>query len=159
MSRIAAALLFAAACAPAAPATLTDADRQAIEAQRQVFKEAAEAADWTRLVALYTEDARALPPNGPMATGRIALREMFAAFPPIGNFGLTTQEIHGDGALAIVRGTYSMTLMPPGATAAIADTGKFVEMWQKQPDGTWLIAIDIWNSDIPLPAPPAPAGN
>jgi len=159
MSRIAAALLLAAACAPAAPATLTDADRQAIEAQRQVFKEAAEAADWTRLVALYTEDARVLPPNGRMVTGRIALRELFSSFPPIGNFVLATQEVHGGGDLAIVRGTYSMTLMPPGAPAAIADTGKFVEMWQKQPDGTWLIALDIWNSDIPLPAPPPPAGN
>lgn len=159
MSRPGALLLLAAACAPAAPATLTDADRQAIDAQRQTFIEAAKAADWTRIASLYTEDGKALPPNAPMASGRIAIKDAFAAFPPIGDMTLASQEIHGGGNLATVRGSYSLTMMPPGATAAIADTGKFVELWVKQADGTWLMALDIWNSDIPLPAPPPPAGS
>jgi ketosteroid isomerase-like protein len=44
--------------------------------------------------------------------------------------------------------------MLPGASAAVADTGKFIEVWLKQADGTWRLAWDIWNSDIPLPPPP-----
>ncbi len=31
------------------------------------------------------------------------------------------------------------------------DTGKYVEIWRQQPDGKWLLAVDISNSDLPLP--------
>jgi ketosteroid isomerase-like protein len=80
---------------------------------------------------------------------------MLSAFPPIGELKLTSVEVVGASDHAVVRGVYSMTLMPPGATVAIADTGKYVELWRKQQDGRWLISWDIFNSDIPLPAPPA----
>jgi ketosteroid isomerase-like protein len=35
---------------------------------------------------------------------------------------------------------------------ASADHGKFVEVWRKQADGKWKCAVDIFNSDIPVPA-------
>jgi hypothetical protein len=35
------------------------------------------------------------------------------------------------------------------------DTGKFVEVWKKQSDGKWKCTVDIFNSDLPLPAAPA----
>jgi len=28
--------------------------------------------------------------------------------------------------------------------------GKYVTIWKKQPDGSWKIAVDIWNSEDPL---------
>ncbi len=33
--------------------------------------------------------------------------------------------------------------------------GKYIEIWKKQPDGSWMIAADMFSSD--LPAEPAPA--
>ena len=51
-----------------------------------------------------------------------------------------------------------MTISPPGA-AAVSEKGKYVEVWRKQPDGSWKIKWDIFNSDVPAGAPPAtPAG-
>ena len=33
----------------------------------------------------------------------------------------------------------------------VVEQGEYLTIFKKQPDGTWLIAIDIWNSDLPLP--------
>jgi ketosteroid isomerase-like protein len=40
----------------------------------------------------------------------------------------------------------------------MVDKGKYVEIWKKQPDGSWKCAVDMFNSDLPAaPAPAAPA--
>ena len=50
--------------------------------------------------------------------------------------------------------------LPPGA--APVDSGKYIVRWVNE-GGKWLMAQDIWNSDVALPAPataartPAPA--
>ena len=154
MGRITAvAALLALACQPATSAApaFTDADRQAIEAQRTVWVTAANANDADALAAVYTEDATLMPPHGRAVTGRLGAKEVFTAV-PIGDVKLTATDVIGGGAdLAVVRGAYSLNAMPPGAPAAVADTGKFVEVWRKQADGKWLLSWDIWNSDLPLP--------
>ena len=55
----------------------------------------------------------------------------------------------GDGHddLAYVRGTYTMTLQPEGAPNAIEDTGKFLDIRKKQPDGSWVWTVDMYSSD------------
>ena len=30
-----------------------------------------------------------------------------------------------------------------------ADDGKYIEIWKRQADGSWKIAYDIFNSDLP----------
>ncbi len=35
--------------------------------------------------------------------------------------------------------------MPP-----VQETGKYIEIRRKQEDGSWLLAVDIFNSDTPL---------
>ena len=66
-------------------------------------------------------------------------------------FTIPPTEIDGRGDLAYVRGTYAMTIMPEGAPEPIREIGKYVVILQKQPDGSWLVVVDIWNSDLPLP--------
>jgi hypothetical protein len=50
--------------------------------------------------------------------------------------------------MAYVRGTYTMTLAPAGAPEA-NDSGKFLEVRYRQPDGRWLIAVDMFSSSQP----------
>jgi uncharacterized protein (TIGR02246 family) len=154
-ARLTLALLAAAACQPP-PSVLTDADRAAIDAQRAAFRDAMRAADWATAAGVYTEDATVMPANAPAVAGRANIQQMFQAMPPVGEIVFATREATGTAEVALVRGSFSMTMMLPGATVATADTGKFVELWRKQADGTWLLQWDIWNSDLAPPgAPPA----
>jgi ketosteroid isomerase-like protein len=147
------AILAIAACAPA-PQGQTDADYAAIAAAESEFGAAMNAGDMARVAAIYSDDAVLMPPNLPAVHGRLAIQEFLATFPPVGDYKLVAGETKGGAGLVTVRGQYSMNLMLPGTSAAVADTGKFIEVWLKQADGTWRLAWDIWNSDIPLPPPP-----
>jgi len=55
------------------------------------------------------------------------------------------------GTWRTVRGSYQMTF-ESGAT----DFGKFLEIRRHQADGRWLVTLDMFNSDLPVPAPAAP---
>jgi ketosteroid isomerase-like protein len=150
-------ILALTSCTPAGP-TFTDADKAAIMEQRAAFTAAVNAADWDKAVAVYTDDAVAMAPNAPTSNGRLSIRDGFASMPPMGDFKTTGEQFLPAGDQAVIRGGYVMNLMPPGAPAAIADTGKFVEVWRRQGDGSWKLAIDIWSSDRPAEAflpPPA----
>lgn len=105
--------------------------------------------DFDTLIALYTDDAIVLPPNAAKVQGRAAVLEWMKAFPTIADAKLMIEEINGYGDLAFVRGAYFMTLMPEGAPEPIQDRGKFIEIRRKQADGSWLMARDIFNSDLP----------
>lgn len=146
---------LAAACQPAAPAGLTDADRAVIDSMASAFTKGAIAADYAGLVKMYyADDAVLLPPNMPAATGHAAIEAVFHTFPPITAFTIRTEEAVGVGDLAYVRGRYSMVFSPPGM-AAMPDSGKYLEIWRKQADGSWKSSRDMFSSDVPLPPPPA----
>jgi ketosteroid isomerase-like protein len=106
---------------------------------------------------MYTEQAHLMPPNMPVAVGREAIKAALAPFFAMKpELKLTPDAVVANGAVAIERGTYSLTFTPPGATAPVTDTGKYLVHWQLT-DGKWLLADDIWNSDLPaMPmGPPA----
>jgi ketosteroid isomerase-like protein len=151
-------ILIAIGCRTPAPTGLSDADKAAIQ---KVLDEAvrignAPTKDWAAYVrAYYAEDAVVLPPNGPAVQGWALMESWFAAFPPMSDFGPQIIEVEGRGDLAFVRGTYSMMLTLPGAAEPTNDTGKYIEIWRKQTDGSWRVVRDMFNSDLPLAAPEA----
>ena len=146
-------IVAVAACQPATPAPLSDADRASIEAMGETFAKQALAGDWAGLVkGYYAADAMVLPPNMPAASGHAAIEAVFRTFPPITQFTLHTEEMEASGDLLYLRGRYTMTMAPPGM-AAIPDSGKYLEVWRKQSDGTWKNYRDMFSSDIPLPVP------
>ncbi len=145
---LAALAISVAACAGGA-ASLSDADIAAIEERVESFAAAANADDWGGVAALYTEDGVLMPPNGPAVQGRAAIEAFFAAFPPSSGLTLNPAEIDGRGDLAFVRGTYSLTLEIEGMER-VQETGKYIDIRRKQEDGSWLIAVDIFNTDTPL---------
>ncbi|MCL4865997.1 MAG: DUF4440 domain-containing protein [Gemmatimonadales bacterium] len=155
-----AALLVAIACAPAGN-TVGEADLDAIRANHAAFAAAVVAGNHDAVAALYAESAVVMPANEPMRRGRMSYRESLEAMPPVGSFTISGEEmtpLSGDAVL--VTGQFNISLMIPGAEMAIADTGKFLEVWVREADG-WKLGWDIWNSDLPLPTPAAatPDGN
>lgn len=144
-----------------APAALPDADQAAIRQSVTPFVKAVSDRDFAAFAAWYAEDAILLPPEGPLVQGRAAIQAWAAAFPPFTDFTLQQVEVDGRADLAYVRGTYAMTIAVPGAPAPVQDRGKYIEIWRKQADGTWKIARDMFNSDLPAaaPSPPEPPKN
>ncbi|MEX0692135.1 MAG: nuclear transport factor 2 family protein [Gemmatimonadales bacterium] len=136
------------ACQPSA-APLTEADHAAIREVHVRFTRYALAGQADSLGLLYTEDAVVMPPNMPAATGRAAIVEFNRTFPPVSSVELTIDDVSGYGDLAYVRGTYRVTIAVEGSPV---DTGKYIEIRRRQADGTWLMAVDMFNSNLPAVA-------
>lgn len=132
-------------------AVLSDEDVAAIKASTEEYIQAWRSADWVTLAALHTEDGIIMPPNQSIVQGRDEIQASNEAAPPPLEANLIIVEIDGRGDLAYVRGTYLYAVQPEGVPEPIRDTGKYLEIRRKQEDGSWLITIDIWNSDMPLP--------
>ena len=127
--------------------------RKEIEAREDTWVEAFNGGDASGVARHYREDARLMPPNSDVLEGRPAIEgfvKEFLQMKPVITFSLIT--VHETPDMCAAIGRYGMELHPPGAGAQ-ADAGKFIEIWTRQSDGSWLISDDIFNSD--LPAPPA----
>lgn len=143
-------IVLLAACR-VAPPPLADADKTAIRAVGDSFVVMFRADRDSAQAELYTENAVLMPPNMGVVEGRAAIRAFFQNYPAISDFAGTAIEVDGRGDVAYVRGTYAYTIPAGGGRPAVPDHGKFLEIRRRQPDGKWLIAVDIFNSDVPLP--------
>lgn len=126
--------------------------RQAIEDANTQFMEAIKRGDAASVAALYTEDAKLLPAGSEMGTGKQAIQAFWESALKMGVRSLTleTLDIGYEGDLAYEIGTYSLDIQPEGGQAT-TDRGKYVTVRKRQPDGSWKLVADIWNSDSPPP--------
>ena len=109
------------------------------------------------VAAMYTEQGHMMAPNMAEAVGREAIKAGLAGMAAMKpQLKLAAQSVSANGPMAIERGTYEFTFTLPGMTAPMTDKGKYLVHWH-QVDGKWLLADDIWNSDMPMAPPPAPA--
>ena len=124
--------------------------KAAIDASNKKFSEALAAGNAAGVAALHTEDAVLMPPNTEAVKGRPAIEKLFMAFVAAGIKGvtLTSQEVEAHGDTATELGAYSIK----DATGKEIDRGKYIVLW-KRVKGEWKLHRDIWNSNMPLPAP------
>jgi uncharacterized protein (TIGR02246 family) len=139
-----------AGCSPS-PAPDTAAVRSAIEAANAKFIDAFKRGDKAALVAAYTEDAMVLMPNAPAWRGRAGVEKGMTEFLSQMTFkdgGTKTEDVMVAGDLAVETGSYAWTMQAKSG-GEISDKGKYVTVWKRQADGSWKIARDINNSDLP----------
>jgi uncharacterized protein (TIGR02246 family) len=165
MLQLAAAVVVAAACRPAARegqpaaadavgAPLSAADLAAIRAADTAFSTAAGAGDAAGLAAMYVPNASLMPPNAATVRGREAIQKFWGDFIDAYrvNIALKAEEVEGHGDLAYSRGRYTLDLTPKAkGPPAAHDEGKFLTIFRRQPDGIWLLAVDMYSSDLPVP--------
>ncbi|HJU74575.1 MAG TPA: SgcJ/EcaC family oxidoreductase [Gemmatimonadaceae bacterium] len=136
-----------AAAATADPAAV----RQAIEAANAKAADALNKGDVETWLTNYTPDAVVLPPNQPAWRGQESMRSgaqaMLSAV-KISNAVVQVEDVAVSGDLAVETGVFTMTLTPKQGKA-VNDKGKYVTVWQRQPDGSWKAIRDIFNSDLP----------
>lgn len=154
------ALLFMAfqiACtqAPAtvpAPADTRAADEQTIKDSEAAWVKDFAAKDMDKIVAHYADNASVLMPDTPIMTGKDAIRAGMkdVITDPKFSLELTTAKVEvSSGDLAYSQGTYAVTATDPKTKKVIMEKGKYVEVYKKQPDGSWKIVEDINNADAP----------
>ena len=150
-------LTFAFACQPQTTPDTRAADESALREWDAQWSKAASAKDVDKTVSYYADNAMVLPPNGPAATTKEAIRKVWqdtlTAPGFSGGWKATKVEVARSGDLATVSGTWEFT-MNDAKGKPDADRGKFVEVLKKQTNGGWKCVTDIWNSDLPVPAPP-----
>ena len=127
------------------------AARAEIERLGHQWEEAANTAEVERLLEVYAPDAVILPPAGPQIEGIATIRELFRQeFEQFDTkIAFTTQEIEVAGDMAYRRGRYVWRGTPRGSGRSFETTNKFLEVWRRQPDGSWRLAIDMWNAAEP----------
>jgi uncharacterized protein (TIGR02246 family) len=123
-----------------------------IEAVYQKFMDRVAAGDAAGVAALYTENARLMAPNAPLAEGIPAITAVFQAFVDAGtkSVKLEVDTVHEFGDAAVEEGRYTLEIEPQGA-GTVTDQGKYIVFWRKQ-DGEWKLDADCFNSNLPAPA-------
>lgn len=105
--------------------------------------------DLDLLVSFYADDAVAYPPNDKVASGRAAIRAVWAGITDP-NYSLSWKATHAGvstgGDLGFTSGTFLETTKGADGNTTTA-TGKFLCVWKKQKDGSWKGIHDMWNYD------------
>ncbi len=145
------AVIFAACQAP--QTNVADVERYLDEA-RPKYRTAFNTKDVPSLVAFYASEAIFLPTHGGPVSGRTNIEGMFKEMVNAGsNLSIASTRVDASGDLAYEVGNYTMTFQMPGMPA-VADTGKYVVVFKRQPDGKWLMVAHTSNTNLPPPMPP-----
>jgi len=116
---------------------------------------AVNASDADRVLDVWADEGVLMPPAHPAVQGRAALRDYFVNLFARARFAFEFESsaIELTEGMAIERVSYKVTTWPANGPGPIADGGKGLHVYRRQPDGTWKLIVDIWNSDRPPAGP------
>ncbi|MDH4069824.1 MAG: DUF4440 domain-containing protein [Ignavibacteria bacterium] len=144
------ALLFLSSCQQYPdPAAMRQSAGDEIMKADIAWSEAAK--DFETHVAAFLDDAVVLAPGEEMISGKTAIEATLGAFYDDPGFSVSWKpmksEGSGSGDLGYSYGTYHMTMTGPDGV--MHDEGKYATVWKKQADGSWKVAVDMFNSSAP----------
>ncbi|TFV74409.1 DUF4440 domain-containing protein [Blastococcus sp. CT_GayMR19] len=121
--------------------------RSDIDALNATFMKGMETGDAAMIASVYAPDARVMPPGAPVVTGG-EIEQFWQEALGMGITGgaLETVSLEERDDVAVEEGVYEMRV-----GADVVDTGKYVVVHRRQPDGAWRLNLDIWNSDSTPP--------
>lgn len=136
----------------AAPETDVDEATAAINAVWREYEASQLAGDPDRWIALWLEDGVQLPPGLPPVVGKEAIdakgRADLAAN-DYSEFVIDNKEVEVNGDLAFARGNFVVTVAVKSGGDPMHFEGKYMTIFRQQPDGTWRIYRDTFNSNAP----------
>lgn len=130
-----------------------EGDIEAINSVQNEYVRAINSGDVDAWLGTMTDDTIWLPPNHPQVTGKEEIRSWVVTsfFEPFKiQLSASHQEVQIIGDLAIAYGFFSLSLTPKDGGEVIEDKGKYIDIYKRQPDGSWKYYRAIFNSDIPL---------
>ena len=154
-------LAVALGCEAAPPKDTSAEAKRAIDAANATWAGLTSSGHADSLASYYHPNAVLLPPNMAPVHGREAIRGFFAQMNAMAaTLTIRAESVWASGASATELGRWNFVWpanakRPPGFPPA--DSGKYIVRWVNE-NGRWLMMQDIWNSDVPLPMPPAAPG-
>ncbi len=124
---------------------------QGTSATNRQFEEAFARGDAAACAAVYTDDAKILPPDSPVLTGKQAAQALWQSFIDMGvkRVSLQRLELEDMGDRAVEIGAATVEIEGEGGQTTQA-SGKFIVLWRRQADGAWKWHWDCFNFDAPL---------
>lgn len=103
-------------------------------------------------ISLWDENGIQMPPNAPAVVGKPAIekgiRESYQAL-DWEKFTIYLEEVKVAGDWGFARGTYSASISPKAEGETVFIDGKYLTILKRQPDGSWKIFRDCFNSNVP----------
>ena len=113
------------------------------------WSHAANVGDIDKCISYYADDGLLMEPGSPASSGKEAFRKSWTAMVTGPQYVSLTFEstkvtVAQAGDMAWDIGTYQWTTKDKtGKTST--EAGKYLEVWQKQVDGSWKVSADIYN--------------
>jgi len=124
--------------------------KQEIEAANQDFMDLVSKGDSVGIANMYATDAKLMGPNEPAVTGKKNIQASFAYLIKAGITKADLKAIDVWGTPEIVTEEGELALFASDGTQI--EKGKYIVVWKKE-EGKWKIFRDMFNSDLPIPAP------
>ncbi len=125
---------------------------QGTSATNRQFEEAITRGDAAACAAVYSDDAKILPPDSrPELTGKQAAQSLAQGIIDMGVKGVSLQtlEMVEMGDRAVERGAATIDIQGKGGEM-IQASAKFIVLWGLQADGTWKWQWNCFNFDAPM---------
>jgi len=124
----------------------------AIQALNQQWEINFENHDAAALADLFTEDGVRMPQGGPATVGRPALeaayrRDFAEVWKTQAKVMLKAEEVIISGEYAFARGVDTLVQDQDGRQVLDGETGKWLFIYRRQPDGTWKYHWVTFNSN------------
>jgi uncharacterized protein (TIGR02246 family) len=126
-----------------------DAERAAVAQVTAALLHAVNQSDLPAVVALWCDDGVLMPPHHLSVHGRLAIQQYFDRLFRRSHFEFTftSSQIEIAGSVALERVEYVASAWPADGGPEVRDVGKGLHVYRRQTDGSWRLAMDIWNSD------------
>ncbi|WP_375770090.1 nuclear transport factor 2 family protein [Archangium gephyra] len=157
LSMLAVGMLLLSGCAttPVAPRAATPEEEALMRTDRE-FNAATQARGVEGWVSFFAENGSMMRDKGPI-TGHEAIRAAVAPGFSNPDLSLTWEpqraEITPGGRLGYTTGRF-LSVRKDANGQRVEARGTYMNIWRKQPDGSWKVVVDIGDSDEAPPPPP-----
>ena len=130
-----------------------DAERAALAAAAEAYHAAGISADAEAVTGSYASDGRVMPPNLDTVQGAGGIREFANAFTQAPGFSMRFENLAvevGSGGDMGYTLTDTIVVVDGPDGEPVEDRLRDLHLWTKE-GGEWKLALDIWNSELPLP--------
>ena len=126
-----------------------DSDISAVGRATVALLDAVNGSDVSGVLDVWADDGVLMPPHHPAVHGRVEIERYFERIFKKSRFtfSFSSSHIEVSGGIALERVDFTVSVHPLDGGPPTRDAGKGLHVYRRQPDGSWKLAMDIWNGD------------